>query len=81
MHEVLEVHIECLNALIHRIEPSIDAIAMFTEKVTNLGSLDLYGDRTPQGDGDLCACFDELAQTINNNQNRQDCAIHRSLLQ
>lgn len=37
MPEVLEVHIECLNALVHRIEPSIDAIAMFTEKVTKQG--------------------------------------------
>lgn len=31
--EVLEVHIECLYALIHRIEPSIEAISMFTETV------------------------------------------------
>lgn len=37
MPEVLEVHIECLNALVYRIEPSIDAIAMFTEKVTKIG--------------------------------------------
>lgn len=31
--QVLEAHIECLYALIHRIEPSIEAIFMFTEAV------------------------------------------------
>lgn len=32
---VLEAHVECLYALIHRIEPSIEAISMFAETVAD----------------------------------------------
>jgi hypothetical protein len=33
--QVLEAHVECLYALIHRIEPSIEAISMFAETVSH----------------------------------------------